>query len=409
MSLFVARQPIFDGSMNVVAYELLFRDSASGSNSFPSDMDGDIATTKLISGLQFNNGLASLTDNKLAFINFTHKAIIEGKAFLFSPEQIVVEILETARPTKRLLESIKHLYEKGYTIALDDYVDDKAWHHFFPFVKIIKLDMLQSGPEQLSTLQRLLVKYPHIQLLAEKVEEHSQYQSLREKGVQLFQGYFFSHPVVIESRTLSVSQTTITRLITMLMQQNTELEDIQELIESDSGLSYKLLRYVQSPLFKRRGDIQSIKQATVALGIAELKRFSSLLFTNEMGKEKHSELNKLALYRAKFCELIDQQLGNKSPTGFAFMTGLLSLMDAMLDGELIQLIAQIPIHQDVKEAICSHKGRLGAYLSIAKHYENNSTQATDDLLERLSISDDRLNELYIASLQWAVEQTVNEI
>ena len=104
MSLFVARQPIFDGDMNVIAYELLFRNSASGSNSFPTWIaDGDIATTKLISGLQFNNGLASLTDNKLAFINFTHKAIIEGKAFLFSPEQIVVEILETARPTKRLL------------------------------------------------------------------------------------------------------------------------------------------------------------------------------------------------------------------------------------------------------------------------------------------------------------------
>lgn len=407
MSLFIARQPIFNQQLSVIAYELLFRDSATGSNSFPADMDGDEATAKLISGLQLSNGLEKLTDGKIAFINFTHSAIIQGKPKLFKPQQVVVEVLETAKPTRSLLNAVKELYHMGYTVALDDYEEHPGWQHFFAYIKMIKFDILNGKPEQLVRLKSQLEHHPHIKLLAEKVEQHCQYKEMLSLNFNYFQGYFFSHPEVIESRTLSVSQTTITRLVALLMSDRSNLKDIQDLIESDPSLSYKLLRYVQSPIFKRQQQITSIKQATIALGFKELRRFSSLLFANEMGKEKHVELNKLALSRAKFCELLAQEVNCSSATGYSFLTGLLSLMDAMLDAELPVLIDQLPVDKTIKQAICSHKGQLGRYLKLAKYHESPESYDAESIVDDLNISNHRLNDLYLESLSWSAKQTLH--
>ncbi len=404
MSLFIARQPIFTAQMKLVAYELLFRDGNSNTNAFPPDMDSDVATSKLISGLEFNKGITSFTDGKLAYINFTETAIINGQPLLFEPQHIVIEVLESARPTKSLLRAIKDLHEKGYVIALDDYVDQPVWRHFFAYVSVIKMDLLNTDITALQDFQQTLnSQYPHIELLAEKVETHGAYHHVKSLGFNYFQGYFFSHPEIIESRVLSLSQNTITHLLATLLNEHAVVDDILTIIQTDSTLSYKLLRYAQSPLFKRKQDITSIKQAVVILGIQELKRFASLLFASEMTKDKHAELNKLALCRAKFCELIDLTTKHPELPGDAFLSGLLSLMDAMLDAELTPLIEQVPVNGEVKEAICHGRGKLGQYLALAKHYETPNVATAEGIITELGLSSEHVNSLYLAALSWSNE------
>jgi EAL and modified HD-GYP domain-containing signal transduction protein len=143
----VARQPILDRAKKLFAYELLLRDSLD--NIFPKNIKEDVATAKIIEGLEFNLGLESLTQGCLAFINFTHDSLINGYPLLLDKEKIVVEILETAKPGKKLLAACIDLKDKGYTIALDDYEHDSTWKHFFPYVDIIKLDYSLTSEQQL--------------------------------------------------------------------------------------------------------------------------------------------------------------------------------------------------------------------------------------------------------------------
>ena len=277
MYFYAARQPILDKDKNLFAYELLFRDSID--NVFP-DICGDEATSKIIEASQFNMGIADFTANKPAFINFTLETIDKGYPKMLAPEEVVVEILETVKPGKKLLAHCKELYEEGYTLALDDYVHQKVWAHFYPYVKIIKVDVLDTSPSQIMEIVKAIEPFPHIQLLAEKVETHEQYQHALSLGFELFQGYFFAKPEMVKSKDLSPSQVAMAELLYESSKPELDLASITGVFERDVSLSYKLLRYANSAMFRRRSEISSIKQALVTLGQAELKRFIGLMFAS---------------------------------------------------------------------------------------------------------------------------------
>ncbi len=263
MYFYAARQPILDRDKKLIGYELLFRDGVN--NVFP-DIDGDEATTRLIEGSQFNFGLEDLTDNKPAYINFTLETLLKGYPTLLSKDAVVVEILETVQPGKRLLAIVKDLKEKGYTLALDDYIHQPVWRHFYPFIDIIKIDFLTCNIETIKTIIDDLKPYPHLKLLAEKVETHEVYNQALELGFDYFQGFFFSKPEMIQSKALPPSGMTLAELLYETSTLDMDLKKITDIFERDVNLSYKLLRYSNSAAFARRAKISTIKQALITLG-----------------------------------------------------------------------------------------------------------------------------------------------
>jgi EAL and modified HD-GYP domain-containing signal transduction protein len=200
VNFYVARQAILNKNKELHAYELLFRDSLE--NIFP-DINGNEATAKIIDGLEFNLGLQSLTEGSIAFINFTLDSLIQGYPLLLPCEQIVVEILETAKPGKRLLAICIDLKEKGYTIALDDYEHNPIWLHFFPYIDIIKLDYSITSEAQFTKILATLAPFPHIKLLAEKVETYKDYHHALDIGCEYFQGYFLASPMLLKRLLLT--------------------------------------------------------------------------------------------------------------------------------------------------------------------------------------------------------------
>jgi c-di-GMP phosphodiesterase len=334
LSFYAARQPILNLDKTLFAYELLFRQSLE--NVFPKIND-DQATAKLIEGLQFNLGLETLTKGTLAFINFTQASLLDGYPLLLPKEQIVVEILETAKPGKRLLQACVELKEKGYMLALDDYEHDPLWRHFFPYIDIIKLDYQLSTPEQIQQILREIRDFPHIKLLAEKIETYAEYQQAIALGCVYFQGYFFSKPEVIRSISFKPSQMSLIKLMEEINSSEPNIAKVTAIFESDVDLAFKLLRYAQSPFFKRASQIANIKQALVMLGAAELKRFISLLFTAQFSQGKPAELTVMSLVRARFNELMMTKHKNAEHSS-AFLVGLLSLIDAMVDADIGELM-----------------------------------------------------------------------
>lgn len=196
MNRFAARQSIVDRDNNILAYELLFRDSLI--NVFPN-IDANTATVKLIENTIESKQRYQFTNRKPAFINFTLETLKNGYPLQFNKETVVVEILESEEPSRELLDVCINLYKKGYEIALDDFIHHQQWHDFFPYVKIIKIDFRQTSTNEILELKEHLGEYPHIELLAEKIETEQEYKQARTLGFKFFQGFFFDKPEVIRS------------------------------------------------------------------------------------------------------------------------------------------------------------------------------------------------------------------
>ncbi|RJF34556.1 EAL and HDOD domain-containing protein [Pseudoalteromonas gelatinilytica] len=401
MYFYAARQPILDKEKKLVGYELLFRDGVD--NVFP-DIDGDEATSRLIEGSQFNFGLEDLTDNKPAYINFTLETLQKGYPLLLGKEQVVVEILETIQPGKRLLALVKDLKERGYTLALDDYIHQPVWRHFYPYIDMIKIDFLTADKESIEAVIEAIKPHPHIKLLAEKVETYEKYQLALEMGFSYFQGFFFSKPEMVQSKTLPPSEMALAELLYETSSMDLNLRKITEVFERDVNLSYKLLRYSNSAAFKRRAEISTIKQALIVLGSEEIKRFLSLLFAAQVAADKPAELIRLSLTRARFAELLAISHGKLRDTGMAFLTGMMSLMDAILDEDMPSVMNKLPLTVEIKDALLKGEGLLATYLNLVKFYEQADWEKAKEIQQQLGLKPEEVPDAYHDALSWSNDQ-----
>ncbi len=400
MYFYAARQPILDREKNLYAYELLFRDGLD--NVFP-DIDGDEATSKMIAGSQFNFGLDDFLGDKPGFINFTLDTLLKKFPSMLPKEQVVVEILETVQPGKKLLAEVQQLKEEGYIIALDDYIHQPVWRHFYPFIDIIKIDFRSTDAATIDQILLAVAPFPHIKLLAEKVETNAEFQNALDMGFSYFQGYFFSKPEMLQSKALSPAQMTLAELLYETSKSEMDLAQITSIFERDVNLSYKLLRYSNSAVFKRRSEIETIKQALVVLGQTELKKFLSVLFTAQVSSEKPAELMRLAMTRAKFAEGI-ALLHRQTDTAKAFLTGMMSLMDAILDEPMSSVLTKLPLAKDIKDALVGEPGLLSEYLALVKCYERAEWQDANLAIAKLKLEPKVLPDKYHEAVQWANEQ-----
>ncbi|MCC5826492.1 HDOD domain-containing protein [Alkalimonas sp.] len=399
MYFYAARQPILDRNKELYAYELLFRDSLD--NVFP-DIDGDEATSKMIEGSQFSFSLEDFLGDKPGFINFTLDTLQKKYPRMLPKEQIVVEVLETIQPGKRLLAECQDLKNKGYVLALDDYEHQSVWRHFYPFIDIIKIDVLSTNIDTIHQIKQAIADFPHIKLLAEKVETNQQFETAMELGFDYFQGFFFSKPEMMQTKSLSPAQMTLAELLYETSKSEMDLTTITAVFQRDISLSYKLLRYSNSAIFKRRTEIATIKQALVVLGQAELKRFLSLLFTAQISSDKPAELMRLSMTRAKFAEGLAELHGSDSSK--AYLTGMMSLMDALLDEPIESVMQKLPLAKDIKEALVEGSGVLADYLKLMQWYEHADWQQASALIEQLRLPANRVPDAYHEAINWANEQ-----
>lgn len=400
MYFYAARQPILDADKNLYAYELLFRDGVD--NVFP-DVDGDMATSRIIEGAQINFGLEDLTDGKPAFINFTLETIVKKYPSMMSPNSLVVELLETIQPGKRLLAEVQKLHELGYTIALDDYEHKPVWKHFYPYIQMIKIDLRSMPQDEILQVLEDLKAYPEIIMLAEKVETLEEFEWCKKAGFTYFQGFFFSKPEMVKTKNLSPAQMTLAELLYETSNEDVNIPKITQVFERDINLSYKLLRYANSAAFSRVSEISTIKQAIIALGHLELKKFISLLFSTQANSSKPDELLKMSMVRARFCEQL--ALAEKSQDiGKAFLTGMMSLIDAILDETIEKVMEQLPLANEIKVALINNEGKLAEFLRLAKAYERGDWESESEAEKALGLVGVQVPEIYASALNWADEQ-----
>lgn len=397
MESFIARQPIFDGDRNVYAYEMLFR--AGTDNAFNATVDGDHASARVMTDGMHLHGLESLTSGKPSFINVTRSILVNDLAAALPPDQVVIELLETIEPDDEVIDACARLRSAGFTLALDDYVFEPKFEPLLRHANILKIDFMNSSPEQRRAFaQQRRGAYA---LLAEKVETYADFEEAKQLGYSYFQGFFFCKPEMIAKRDIPGNKLTYLRFLEQVNQPTIDLVRLEEIIRADLSLSYKLLKYLNSAAFGLRRRVESIKHGLVLLGDRPLKRWASLVALANLGDDKPPELLTVCLVRARLCEQIAQAASWNDRTHDAFLMGMFSVIDALVDREMNDVLSDMPIADDVREALLGESNSMRQLLDLARAFESGCFQRIAELSASFNVDGAQVAEAYREAIMWA--------
>lgn len=397
MDVFIARQPIFDSKQRVLAYEILYRNSLE--NYYPLEVERDNATSSVLINTFQTFGITNLTSSKPAFINFTENFINNEMALLFSKDSLVIEILETIIPSKDIIEKCKILKKKGYTLVLDDFVYKPGYESLMEIADIIKIDFVNTNTIEIIKIARML-KGSNIKLLAEKVETLERFKFAKRLGFTMFQGYFFSKPEILSSKTLSPLEVNCLLLMSKVNESELDFDELADIISRDLSLAYYLLKLVNSAAFSFRRKISSVKDAIVVLGEKEIRKWGILVALNGMGAGKPDEIVRLSLIRAKFNELISINTRYSNRSDDLLLTGLFSLLDVVFNRPLLEILNEINANNEIKEALLNSTGELSNIYNIVLSYEKGEWDSMISQANSINIDYKLITESYLESLTW---------
>jgi c-di-GMP-related signal transduction protein len=397
----LARQPILTKDEKVLGYELLFRE-APDERHFHSDLE--TATTSIIDTLNVV-GFDAVCDGRLAFINCTEQMLLKEFFLLLPPDQVVIE-LQTVPVNQAVAKACMQLRQKGYKIALDNFILDDRREPLAIYADFLKVDIRNHSFAQNAALAAKHATRNR-QMLAEKVETRVQLLEASTTGYTLFQGYFFRYPERMRARHIPANQATQLRLLQVISAVEVNLDDVEDLIKHDASLCYRLLRYLNSPLVGMPSPVRSVRHAMALLGERELVRWLRMATTLAMGQDKCSDLVLSSLVRARFCELISPKIDQGKSD--LFLIGMVSLMDAILEIPMGVVVEGLAFDAATKDALLGAK--KGSETPLTPLYrlmlarEEGDWEEVTAQARKLNLSLPQVNRAYNEAMVWARQMT----
>lgn len=341
-------------------------------------------------------GLNELVGRNRAFINVSEELILSHSLDAFPNKRVILEVLEHVNPTQEVQDELKRLRRLGYTIALDDFIWNEKTEPLLPLVDLVKVDVTQIPAADMSGLVSDLRKFP-VKLLAERVETPEEFELYDQLGYDLFQGYFFAKPQVVKGRALSVNHLALVRLLTRLNADDLTMDELEGIIASEVQLSVRLLKFIKSAYMGLPNTVDSIRKALLFVGVRTLAAIATLLMMSQFA-HKPDELVFMAMVRAKMADTLGQRVGDPDPEPY-FTTGMLSMLDALMDLPMEELLAQMPLSERINEALLNSLSDdpLARVLRVIRGYESGDF----DVAERECISLQDVNLAYRQAVAWA--------
>lgn len=404
INVFVGRQPILDRQGSIYGYELLYRNSEI--NRFPQ-IDSESATLQLIVNSFLSIGIDKVSGRAMSFINFSGELLAKDIFSRLNPKQVIVEILEDVEITPILISRIREIKQKGFLLALDDFILQEQYLTFdelFKLVDFVKVDYIQSDEIERRRIEAFIKDYPHIRMVAEKIETEAQYEEAKRIGYDLFQGYFFAKPEIIKGVDLSPDLNQHLLIINKLNEDNVDINDIADLVLRDISLTYKLLRVINSMNFGVPKKVTSVKQAIILIGTLELKKWLKVLMLHSLGNNSKSgrvkALVSFSLIRARLCELVAKRTGKENSDEYFFI-GMFSLIDAIMKRSWDDILPLIPFSDEVADTLKGGKTEMSPYLELAIAVERFDWQKIRKIGKKLGVSEAELSAFSYEAVVWS--------
>ncbi len=397
----IGRQPILNRNEQICAYELLFRSAQSLDAAAVNDASQ--ATASVILNTLSGFGVRQILGKHRGFINLEFDILMSDSLELLPKDLVVLELLETIEVTPVLFERCHELKEKGFTLALDDHVFSPMYEELYQIVDIVKVDLFVTPVETLGPTLERYRRYP-FQLLAEKVETKDEFLRCLDLGFDYFQGYYFAKPALIEKKKIDEGGVALLKLMRHLSD-DADIGEIEKIFRSNPGLTYKLLLLVNSVSFAGLQKIKTVRHALSMLGRSHIKRWVQLaLFATDGSQNTDNPLMEMAAIRGSLMEQMatacPQLRGIKEAPDQAFMTGILSLLEAIYDIPIQKISEELNLSDDVQQALTSRTGIYGTLLDMAEALEQADFIKVSELIGPLAIPYDTIIEAQLKAFNW---------
>ncbi len=398
MESLVARQPIFNTIGSVVGYELLYRETETSESAGPTDSSTMSART-IVSAL-VDIGLSELVGASRAWINLPERALLEDDWTLLDKSTCVIEILETVPVTPETIAAVQRLVLNGFEVALDDFEDAPRFAPFLDLASVIKIDVLGRDP---STLVGEVKKYKArgLPVLAERIEDQQVYLACRAAGFDLFQGFYFARPEVVQGRRLAPQIAVLAEAMNRLGDEDFNLRDLERTFAADPSLTIKLLRIANSAANGATG-VDSVRKAISLVGRTALRRWVAVLLaaSGPQARGEDTERFRVALERARFAELVAERVDRRRAPA-AFFAGLLSMLDAVLGTPMDELLAMINVTDEVQSALMDRLGPLAGPILLAEAAELGLLEAAAVQADEIGLPRDAIQPILLEAARWA--------
>lgn len=391
----IARQAIVNAQHVVVGYELFNRSRTATSHTAASDVI-------LVFTALSHAGTEELVGKKLIFVNCTHESLAGGHLELLDPEKVVLEIPPLGHAAwdevAARLPILQGLRERGFHLAFNHTVLESSYAAWLPLADYIKLDLSVLPPDQVAVLISYAKRHCRAEFIAEKVETAQQYDMVSCMGVQLFQGYWFARPALVQAKLLAPGQASIVQLINLVRQQ-ASTDDIEEVLKKDAGLAFNLMRLINSAGFGLAREVTSFRQAVMLMGLKKLFRWAALLLTAARNGVP-SSVGQTAVVRGRLMELLALETMTADDAEQAFVVGIFSLLDVMLGMPMPTALDLLAMPEPVASAVLKHNGPLGELLALAKACESSDDVMFDRAAATLQLTSQQINMAHLQALAW---------
>ena len=393
-SVHVGRQPIYDLKGRLAAYELLFRDAPDSDRAVRGDTS---ATVRVMINTFGEFGLRDLAGDVPCFVNVTREFLVGALPLPFGPERTVLEVLETVDVDDEVVAGVTQLVAQGYTIALDDYIRDSEHGRLLELASVVKLDLLDTSPEDVAAIVRACRQHPAITLLGERLETAEYVAAARRLGCELFQGYALGRPTVHSTRTLPASRTRTVELLAALSGPEVDLGAVIAMVGREPALAIRLLRLSNSAAAGLPRRVASVHEAVVLLGLRRVREWVALMLLADVAPGADETLLASAVARARMCQQIAAETTVAGEV--AFTAGLLMGVAELLGTPVQELLAGLPVADELADALLRGTGPLGLVVRAVTAYDRA------DLVELrgLGLPLDRLSRAYLSAAAWSRE------
>lgn len=398
--VFVARQPILSRDREVYGYELMFRATAVAHE--PSAAV-DQTAAKVISDTLLSIGLETLTDGRRAFVNVSRRLLLGGVPNVLPPDRVVLELGADIEADREVIDACRDLHKTGYAIAIDDFLPNEWMADLVPLASYLKVDYPAIADADVRKRIVAMQKDTGPTLIATKIETMDTFELAMGEGYKYFQGFFFGRPLIAQGREVPGHQVANLRLMRALYDPDLTVHRLEELIKHDGSLCYRILRTANSAAYMLQTPVQSIRQALVLLGRDTVRRWASLWALAGLNEKAHSELVVMSTIRGRCCELLAARMGGEDAAGEGFLAGMCSLLDAILERPMPDILKDLPLAEETEAALLGTDNATRRLIDCVVAYEGGRWDQCLQLAKAAGADPAQLPAAYAEALKWSRE------
>jgi EAL and modified HD-GYP domain-containing signal transduction protein len=404
---YIVRQPIKDAKGAILGYEILYHGANQAfSGDKGSESENDFAAADAIFNFLTENSQKSLKGS-LNFMTFTTTLLMKKTPRLFDKSELVIQIDDSVIIHPLSMHFVKQFAQDGYKIAVNEFQFAPRYLALMDDIDYIKLNVHTAN--EMSMQNTIEIAHSmNKKCIVTNIENESEYQMAISLEADALEGSFVAQKLTTKAHSGSYLQSNFFRLMVAVTRDEPDVEEIEQIISTDAGLTYGLLRMANSAYYTTRARATTIKQAIVTLGITQLKQWIYLLSASGSNHEIEPETEaflKLSFMRANFCsELMNYATNMPISKSEAYLMGMFSTLGYMVDAPLEEILGELPVSDEIRKALLNKEGRCGMLYDLVLAYEAADWTKIIDLAEQLGIPNNVLTTVYFVCVE-----NVNEL